>query len=135
MGAATGGRHIAMVVITIPTRERTAGPITEAMAIIILRLTMTLRPVLMAGNRRLMAHTDRQQEGPVTILIPERTLEAPRYRRLTGAEAQRRPIIRTPVPMLRPGKVRARMLSGVAPTSPEETKARPRVITQARTER
>jgi hypothetical protein len=56
-------------------------------------------------------------------------------RRLMGAEAQRKRTIRTPALMLRPDRDRARTLSGVAPTSREETRALPWVTTRPRMER
>jgi hypothetical protein len=134
MGVAIGGRHIVMVATTIPTQERTVAPITGATVIIIRRLIMTPRRELMAGNRRPMVHTDRQQEGPVTILTPALIPGALRSRRLMAAEAQHKHITRTRVPMLRRGRVRARTLSGVVPTCREETRALAWAITQPRTE-
>ena len=130
MGAAIGGRHTVTGVITTPTRRRTVAHITGVMVIITQRLTMTLPREPMVGNRRPMALTGRQQEVPVTILILGLTLAVPVSRRLMGAEAQRKPTIRTREPMLRPDRDRARMLSGVAPTSREETRAPPWAITR-----
>jgi hypothetical protein len=130
MEAAIGGRHTVMVGTTIPTRRRTVVLTTGVMVIIIQRLTMTLPRARMVGNRQPMALTDRQHEVPVTILIPGLTLAAPVFRRLMGAEAQRKPTIRTPEPMLRPDRDRVRTLSGVAPTSREETRVPPWAITR-----
>ena len=135
MGAATGGHHTVMVAITVPTPRRTVALTTGDMVIIIQRLTMTLPRAPMVGNRQPMALTDRQPEVPVTILILGLTLAAPVYRRLMAAEAQRKPTIRTREPMLRPGKVRARMLNGVAPMCLEETRALPWAITRPPMER
>ena len=135
MGVAIGGRHIVMVATTIPTREHTVAPITGATVIIIQRLTMTLPRERTDGNRLLMAHTDRRRAVPVTILTPALMREALGFRPLMGAEAQHRHITRTPAPMLRPDRVRARTLSGVAPTCREETRALPWAITQPRMER
>ena len=59
-----------------------------------------------------MALMVRQRAAPVTILTPALMREALRSRRLMGAEAQRKRIIRTREPMLRPDRVRARTLSG-----------------------
>ncbi len=129
MGAAIGGRHTVMVATTIPTRRRTVALTTEVMVIIIQRLTMTLLRERMVGNRQPMALTDRQQEVPVTILIPGLTLAAPVSRRLMGAEALRKRTIRTREPMLRPDRDRARTLSGVVPMSREETRVLPWAIT------
>ena len=134
MGAAIGGRHTVMVVTTIPTRQRTVALITGVMVIIIQRLTMTLPRERMVGNRQPMALTDRQRAAPVTILILGLTLAVPVFRRLMAAEAQRKPIIRTRAPMLRPDRVRARTLSGVAPMCREETRALPWAITRQRME-
>jgi hypothetical protein len=130
MGAAIGGRHIVMVAITIPTRRRTVALTTGDMVIIIQLLTMTLPPARMAGNRQPMALTDRQQEVLVTILIPVLTLAVPVFRRLMGAEAQRKPTIRTREPMLRPDRDRARTLNGAARMCREETRALPWAITR-----
>ena len=129
MVAAIGGRHIVMVAIIIPTPRRTVARITGVMVIIIQPLTMTLPREPMVGNRQPMALTDRQRAAPVTILILGLTLAVPVSRRLMGAEAQRKRTIRTPELMLKPGKVRVRQLSGEAPTSREETRALPWVIT------
>src|SRR5678816_383678 len=119
-----------MVAITIPTPRRTVALTTGGMVIIIQRLTMTLLREPMVGNRQPMALTDRQRAAPVTILILGLTLAVPVSRRLMGAEAQRKRIIRTQAPMLRPDRDRARTLSGVAPTSREETRALPWAITR-----
>src|SRR4029077_8064259 len=108
MGVAIGGHHTVMVVITIPTRRRTVALTTGDMVTIIQRLTMTLLRARMVGNRQPMALTGRQQEVPVTILIPRLTLAAPVFRRLMGAEARRKRTIRTREPMLRPDRDRAR---------------------------
>jgi hypothetical protein len=135
MGVAIGGHHIVMVVTTIPTRGHTVARITAATVIIIQRLTMILLRELTAGNRLLMGRTDRQQEGPVTILTPALMREARGFRHRMGAEAQRRRITRTPAPMLRPDRAPARTLSGVVPMCREETRALPWVITQRRMER
>jgi hypothetical protein len=75
------------VATTIPTRGHTAAPITGATVIIIQRLTMTPRREPMGGNRQLMVHTDRQQEGPVTILTPALMREEPGFRLRMGVEA------------------------------------------------
>ena len=130
MGAAIGGHHTVMVAITIPTRRRTVALTTGDMVIIIQRLTMTLPRGRMVGNRQPMALMGRQRAAPVTILILGLTLGVPVYRPLMAAEAQRKPTIRTRAPMLRPGKVRARTLSGVAPMCLEETRALPWAITR-----
>ena len=130
MGAAIGGHHTVTGVTTTHTRRRTVALTTGVMGIIIKRLTMTLPRERMVGNRQPMALTDRQQEVPVTILIPGLTLAVPVSRRLMGAEAQHKRIIRTREPMLRPDRDRARTLSGVAPTSREETRVLPWAITR-----
>jgi hypothetical protein len=130
MGAAIGGRHTVMVAITTPTRRRTVALTTGGMVIIIQRLTMTLPREPMAGNRQPTALTDRQRAAPVTILTPALTLAVPVSRRLMGAEAQRKPTIRTPAPMLRRDRVRARTLSGEAPMSREETRVPPWATTR-----
>ncbi len=52
------------------------------------------------------------------------------FRHLMGAEAQHRHITRTPEPMLRRDRDRARTLSGEAPMFREETRALPWAITQ-----
>ena len=135
MGVAIGGHHIVMVATTIPIRGHTVARIMAATVIIIQRLTMILLRELTDGNRLLMGRTDRQQEGPVTILTPALMREVLRFRHLMAAEAQHRHITRTPAPMLRPDRVRARTLSGVAPTCREETRALPWAITQQRMER
>ncbi|CEF49429.1 unnamed protein product [uncultured bacterium] len=135
MGVAIGGRHIVTVVTTIPTRGHTVAHITGATVIIIQRLTMTLLRELTDGNRLLTARTDRQQEGPVTILTPALMREEAGFRLRMGAEAQPRHITRTPAPMLRPDRVRARTLNGVAPMCREETRALPWAITQQGMER
>ena len=130
MGAAIGGRHTVTGVTTTPTRRRTVALTTEVMVTITQRLTMTLPRERMVGNRQPMALTDRQQEVPVTILIPGLTLAAPVFRRLMGAEAQRKRTIRTQELMRRPDKVPIRMLSGEAPTCHEEIRALPWAITR-----
>ena len=135
MGAASGGRHIVMAAITVPTPRRTVARITGVMVIITQRLTTTLLQERMVGNRQPMALTDRQPEVPVTILTLGLTLGVPVYRRLMAAEAQRKPTIRTREPMLRPGKVRARTLNGVAPMCLEETRVLPWAITRPPMER
>jgi hypothetical protein len=135
MGVAIGGRHTVMVATTIPTRGHTVARITGATVIIIQRLTMILRRELMDGNRLLTGRTDRQQEVPVTILTPALMREVLQFRHLMVAEAQHRHITRTPAPMLRRDRARARMLSGVVPTYREETRALPRAITQPQMER
>src|SRR5215211_869173 len=130
MGAAIGGRHIVMVAIIILTRRRTVALTTEGMVIIIRRLTMTLLRERMAGNRRPMVLTGRQQEVPVTILTLGLTLEEHQSRHLTAAEVPRRPTIRTREPMLIPDRDRARTLSGGAPMCREETRVLPWAITR-----
>ena len=130
MGAAIGGRHTVTGVTTTPTRQRTVARITGAMVIIIQRLTMTLLREHMVGNRQPMALTGRQRAVPVTILILGLTLAVPVFRRLMGAEVQRKRTIRTPELMLRPDKVPIRVLSGEVPTSREETRALPWAITR-----
>jgi hypothetical protein len=135
MGVAIGGRHIVMVATTIPTRAHTVARITGATVIIIQRLIMILLRELTDGNRLLMGRTDRQQEGLVTILTPALMREVRGFQHLMGVEAQHRHITRTPAPMLRRDRVRARTLSGVVPTCREETRALPWVITQPRMER
>src|SRR6476469_1365195 len=129
MGAAIGGRHTVTGVTTTPTWQRTVAHITEAMVIIIQRLTMILLRELTDGNRLLMGRTDRRRAAPVTILTPALMREVLQFRRLMGAEAQHRHITRTPAPMLRPDRVRTRTLSGGAPMSREETRALPWAIT------
>ena len=130
MGAAIGGRLTVVVVTTIPTLPRTVALTMGGMVIITQRLTMTLPREPTVGNRQPMALTDRRRAAPVTIPILGLTLAVPVSRRLMGAEAQRRRIIRTPELMLRLGKVPIRMLSGEAPTSREETKVLPWAITR-----
>jgi hypothetical protein len=130
MGAAIGGRHTVMVAITTPTPRRTVALTTGGMVIIIQRLTMTLPREPMVGNRLPMALTGRQLAAPVTILILGLMLAVPMSQRLMGAEAQRKRTIRTRELMPRPGKVRVRTLSGVAPMSREETRALPWAITR-----
>src|ERR1700746_2229732 len=114
MEVAIGGHHIVMVATTIPTQGHTVAPITGAMVIIIQPHTMTQPRELMGGNRLLMALTDRQRGAPVTILTPALMPEGLRSRRLMGAEARHRHIIRTREPMPKPDRDRARTLSGVA---------------------
>ena len=134
MGVAIGGRLTAVVVTTIPTLRRTVALTMGGTVIITQRLTMTLPRERMVGNRQPMALTDRQRAVPVTILILGLTLAVPVSRRLMGAEAQRKRTIRTPELMLKPGRVRTRTLSGEAPTSREETRARPWAIIRLPTE-
>ena len=134
MVAAIGGRHTVTAVTTTPTRQRTVARITEVMVITIQRLTMTLPRVLMVGNRQPTVLTARQRTAPVTILILARMREALRSRHPMAVEAQRRHITRTPAPMLRRGRVRARTPSGEAPMFREGTKALPRAIIQQRME-
>src|SRR5882757_9258500 len=135
MGVAIGGHRIVTTVTTIPTRGHTVARITGATVIIIQRLTMILLRELTDGNRLLTGRTDRQQEGLVTILTPALMREVRGFRHLMGVEAQHRHITRTPEPMLRPDRVRARTLSGVVPMCREETRALPWGITQRRMER
>src|SRR6476469_3567865 len=129
MGVVIGGRHIVTAATTIPTRGHIVARITGATGIIIQPPTMIPPQELMAGNRRPMALTGRQQEVPATILTPALMPEALRSRHLMGAEAQPRRIIRTPEPMLRPDRARIRTRSGAAPMSREETRVLPWVIT------
>jgi hypothetical protein len=135
MGVGIGGHLIVMVATTIPTREHTVVPITEATVIIIQRPTMTLRRERTDGNRLIMGRTDRRQEGPVTILTPALMREEPGFRLRMGVEAQHRRITRTREPMLRRDRVPARTLNGVVPTCREETRALPWAITQQGMER
>src|SRR4029077_16449445 len=100
------------------------------MVIIIQRLTMILLRELTDGNRLLMGRTDRRRAAPVTILTPALMREVLQFRRLMGAEAQLKRTIRTRAPMLRRDKDRARTLSGVAPTSREETGVPPWATTR-----
>jgi hypothetical protein len=130
MGAGIGGRHTVTVVTTILTRQRIVARITEVMVIIIPRLTMTLLRALTGGDKLPTALTDRRREAPVTILTPARMREVLRFPRLMAAEARRRHITRTPAPMRRRDRVRARTLSGVAPMSREETTALPWATTR-----
>jgi hypothetical protein len=135
MGVAIGGHHIAMVVTITPTRGHTVALITGVTVTIIRRLTTIPPRELTDGNRLLMGRTDRQQEAPVTILTPALMPEALRSRRLMGAEEQHRHITRTPAPMLRRDRDRARTLSGVVLMCREETRALPWAITQQGMER
>src|SRR4029077_19476899 len=135
MGAAIGGRHTVTGVTTTPTRERTVAHITEVMVIIIQRLTMILLRELTDGNRLLMGRTGRQRAAPVTILTPALMREALQSRHLMAAEVRHRPTIRTPELMLRPDRDRAQTLSGVAPTSREETRVPPWATTRRPMER
>jgi hypothetical protein len=135
MGVAIGGHHIVMVATTIPTRGHTVARITGATVIIIQRLTMILLRELTDGNRLLMGRTDRRRAGPVTILTLALMREEPGFRHRMGVEARHRHITRTPAPMLRRDRVRARTLSGVVPMCREETRALPWAITQRRMER
>src|SRR5580765_2987720 len=105
MGAAIGGRRTAMVATIVRILPRTVARITEVTVIIIQRLTMILLREPMAGNRLLMVLTVQRQEVPPTILTPGRMLEALQFRRLMGAEAQLKRIIRTQAPMLRRDRV------------------------------
>jgi hypothetical protein len=130
MGVAIGGHHIVMVATTIPIRGHTVAPITGATVIIIQRLTMILLRELTDGNKLLMGRTDRRRAVPVTILTPALMREAPGFRLPMAVEVPRRHITRTPAPMLRRDRVRARTLSGEAPMSREETRALPWAITQ-----
>ena len=130
MGVAIGGHHIVMVATTIPIRGHTVARIMGATVIIIQRLTMILLRELTDGNRLLMGRTDRQQEGPVTILTPALMRAAAGFRLRMGVEAQHRHITRTREPMLRRDRVRTRTLSGEAPTSHEGTRVLPWVITR-----
>src|SRR3954452_12280534 len=130
MGAAIGGRRTVTAVTTIPIRRRTVARITEVMVIIIQRLTMTLPRERMVGNRQPMVLTAQQRAAPVTILTPELMREALRLRHLMAAEAQHRHITRTPAPMRRRDRVRARTLNGVAPMCREETRVLPWAITR-----
>src|SRR6476659_8928566 len=130
MGAAIGGRHTVTGVTTTPTRQRTVARITEVMVIIIQRLTMTPPRERMVGNRLPMALMVRQRAAPVTILTPALMREVLQFRRPMAAEAQRKRTIRTREPMLRPGRDRARTLSGEAPMSREETRVPPWAITR-----
>src|SRR6266436_4672311 len=83
MGVDIGGRHTPMGGTTIRTRRPTAGDIiTGVMAIIMQRLTITLQREPMAGNRLLMAHTDRRHAEPLTILTPGLMREAQAFRHL-----------------------------------------------------
>ena len=122
MGAAIGGRHTVTVVTTTPTRQRTVALTTEVMVIIIRRLTMTLPRALTGGNKQPTALTARQRAAPVTILTPARMREVLLFRHLMAAEAQHRHITRTPAPMPKRDRVPVRTLSGVVPTSREETR-------------
>jgi hypothetical protein len=130
MVAAIGGRHTVMVAFTIRTPRRTVARITGVMVIITQRLTMILLRELTDGNRLLMGRTDRRRAAPVTILTPALMREVLQFRRLMGAEAQRKRTIRTREPMLRPDRDRARTLSGEAPMSREETRVLPWAITR-----
>src|SRR4029077_250655 len=135
MGAAIGGRHTVTGVTTAPTRQPIVARIMGVMVIIIQRLTMTLLRALTGGNKQPTALTARRRAAPVTILTPALMREGLRFRHLMAAEAQHRHITRTPAPMLRPDRVRARTLNGVVPTCREETKALQWAITQQRMER
>src|SRR6478736_2630243 len=122
MGAAIGGRRTVMVVTTTPTRQRIVARIMEVMVITIQRLTMTLLRALTGGNKQPTALTARQRAAPVTILTPALMREGLQFRHLMAAEAQHRHITRTPAPMPKRDRVRARTLNGVAPISREETR-------------
>src|SRR5262249_30215097 len=114
MGAYIGGRHTVVGASTIPIRRLTVA-LTGGMVIILMRrLTMITTPEPTAGKGRLTVLTDRQPPELVTIPTPGRTREALQSPRHTAAEAPHRHIIRTPGPMLRPGKARARTLNGAA---------------------
>lgn len=132
MAVAIGGHRIVMVATTIPIREHTVAPIMEATVIVIQRLIMIPRRELTDGNRLLMDRTDRRLGVPVTILTPELMHGVLQFRHLMGVEVQHRHIIRTPAPMPRRDRVRARTLSGVVPTCREETRALRWAITQQR---
>ena len=135
MGVDIGGRHIVMVGITIPTRRHTVARITAVTVIIIQRLTMI--PATGAYGWKQTAYgpygsaTRGAAYNPYTGTYARGASVSTPY----GIEARHRHITRIPAPMLRPGKVRARMLSGVVPTCREETRALPWVITQQRMER
>ena len=134
MGVAIGGRHMLMAALTIRTPRRTVA-LTGAMVIILMRhLTTTTTQEPTAGMGALTALTDRRPPGLATIPTPGPMRGERPFRLRMAAEAQRRRIIRTPVRMLRRGKVRARMLSGAARMCHEETRARRWDITQLRTE-
>src|SRR5206468_3050206 len=113
MGAAIGGRHTATRVIIIPIRQRIVVRTTEGMVITIQRLTTTLLRERMVGNRQPTALTAPQRVARVTILTLALMREVLRFRPLTAAEARHRHITRTPAPMLRRDRARARALSGV----------------------
>src|SRR5215471_4285059 len=125
MGVAIGGRHMLMVARTIPTPRRTVA-LTGAMVIILMqRLTTTQPQERTVGKGVLTALTDRRPPELAIIPTPEPMRGEPVFRLRMAAEAQHRHIIRTPVRTLRRGRVRARMLSGAAPTCHEETRALP----------
>src|SRR4029453_2901191 len=135
MEVAIGGRHTVVGASTIRTRRRTAA-LTGGMVIILTRrLTTITTRELTAGKPVLTVRTARPLPGLVTIHTPGRTLEALRSRHLMGAEAQHRPIIRTPGPMPKPGKVPVRTLNGAARMFRGETKAPQWAIIRPRMER
>ena len=134
MEADIGGRRMLMEGTTIPTPRHTAG-IMEVTVTIMQRLTIIPPRERTGGNRLLMARMVRRPAAPVTILTLGPMLEARRCRRLTAVEVLRRPIIRTPGPMLKQDKAPVRLLSGVAPMCREETRALTWAITQPRTAR
>jgi len=120
---------------TIPTPRHTLA-LTGAMVIILMRRLTTTRPQeLTAGKRVLTALTDRRPPELAIILTPGPTRGEPVFRLRMAAEAQHKRITRTLVHTLRRGKVRARMLSGAAPTCRGETKARGLGITPPLMER
>src|SRR5947209_587263 len=127
MAVAIGGRHTVTRATTTPTRRHTVGPIGVTVTII-QRLTMTTTLELTAGMGVLTARTARRLPELVIIHTPGRTLEEHQCRPLTAAEVPRKPTIRTPEPMLKPGKVRVRQLSGGAPMSRGETRVLPWAI-------
>jgi len=133
MGAAIGGRLTVTGAITIHTLRRIVALIGVTVTTMEL-LTMTTTRELMAGKRVRMARMARRQQGRDTILTPGLTREVLGFRPRTGAEVLRRLTTLTQELMLRPGKVRARMLNGVAPMFREETKVLPWAITQRPTE-
>ena len=129
MGVAIGGRHTVTRATTTPTRRRTVVPIGVTVTII-QRLTMTTPLELTVGMGVLTDRTARRLPELVTIHTLGRTLEGHQSRHLTAAEVPPRHTIRTQASMRRPGKVPARMLNGVAPTSREETRALPWATTR-----
>src|SRR4029434_7527516 len=128
MGVAIGGRHTVTRVTTTLTRLPTVGPIGAMVIILMRRLTMTTTPERTAGMGVLTDRTARRLPELVIIHTPGRTLEEHQCRPLTAPEVPRKPTIRTPEPMLKPGKVRVRQLSGGAPMSRGETRVLPWAI-------